>query len=87
MNTNKKTQISSKINFLDGKESFTIKDLIFVLNKFDETSEVVFGKLQENGTSFSQKSNFIFRTFYTSREKEYDSDYTFGILTDDRTQK
>lgn len=80
MKLNLKAKIG-KLNRLQGKKTFTVADMIKLLNNLDETAKIRFGVLTEKGTNFCQDDNFIFRLAQDSREDEWEEDYVVEIIT------
>lgn len=81
MKLNLKAKIG-QLNRLKGKKTFTVADMIKLLNNLDETAEIRFGVLTEKATEFYQDDNFIFRLAQDSREDEWEGNYVVEIITD-----
>lgn len=70
-----------------GKESFTVKDFIYLLNKLNPEAEVVFGVLYEKGNKdyykleFNQNENIVFRLGCFTGEDIINKNYQVQILT------
>ena len=71
-----------QLNRLNGKETFTVSDLISLLRNLDESAEVKFGVLTENTIAFCQDDNFMFRLARDSKENDFESNYIVQIITE-----
>mgnify|MGYP003646504817 FL=1 len=80
------SNLLEKTNVLRGKNTFTVKDFVEVLSKLNPESEVSFGVIEDDCTSFSQDDDLIFNLNQNNREHEFMGEYVVEILTDNRNK-
>lgn len=68
-------------NILQGKEKFTVGDMINLLSSLDEKAEIRFGVKVQQCVGFYQNDNLIFRLAQDSREDEWKGHYNVEIIT------